>query len=656
MSGVAGYFNIQAAPKGSLRSLEQMVWSLRHRGPDGFGFFQDDLTGLGRAHLCTTEPEIGLQPLCNEDQTVWVAADGEIYNHTDLRSQLVQKGHRFAGDSDMEVLVHLYEEKDVNFLSELNGQYAIALYDTRKQVLLLARDRMGICPLFYCCHGGSCYFASEMKAVFAADRSVPCQINSQVLQDIFTFWSPVGADTIFTGVEQVQPGHFVEVSRQGISQQRPYWHLTYAEEPVDPVSEEELAEELQTLLTDAVRLRLQAHVPIGAYLSGGLDSSVVTALIRRCSAHPLSTFAVAFEDAVYDERQKQLRVSKHLQTEHEQIVCRYADIARCFPRVIFHTETPILRTAPAPLFLLSGLARKRGCPVILSGEGADEIFGGYDLFKEAKVRAFISVQPDSACRAMLLKRLYPYLALSPTRSASFAKQFFATTVHPESDLFYAHQPRWKNGRFLIGFLSDALTADDYSPLEKMRGFVASSMHGQDFFTRAQYVESRLLLPNYLLSSQGDRMTMAHSVAGRYPFLDHRVVEFAARVPGRLKMKGLQEKYLLKKAMRGLLPAATVQRKKQPYLAPDIPSFFGGAVPPYVEHLLSPGYLNTTGLFKPAMVTNLVGKCRAGSRQGFRENMALVGILSTQSLYEQFVENRLTDCPESLGKTKKIIQM
>lgn len=656
MSGIAGYFNIQASPKGSLRCLEQMVWALRHRGPDGFGFYQDALTGLAHARLCTIDPETGWQPVCNEDRSVWVIADGEIFNHAALRTQLVQQGHRFAGHSDTEVLVHLYEEKGVDFLLELNGQYAIALYDARSRRLFLARDRMGICPLFYCRHQGRCYFGSEMKAVFSADPSLPRQIDSQVLHDIFTCWSPVGADTVFAGMRQLLPGHVVEVSAQGIGEQRPYWTLAYNSGPDCQGSVAELAEELRALLTDAVRLRVQADVPIGAYLSGGLDSSVIAALIRQCTKTPLQTFAVAFDDAVYDERQEQLRVSEYLQTEHERIVCSYADIARVFPEVIFHAETPIIRTAPAPMFLLSGLAREHGCPVVLSGEGSDEILGGYDLFKEAKVRAFISVQPDSACRAMLLKRLYPYLALSPTRSAGYARQFFATTVHPESDLFYAHQPRWKNGRFLTGFLSDSQTTDQYSSLEKIHAFMASSMQGQDFFTRAQSVESRLLLPNYLLSSQGDRMGMAHSVAGRYPFLDHRVVEFAARIPGRLKMKGLQEKYLLKKAVHGLLPAATVQRKKQPYMAPDIPSFFGTAVPPYVEHLLSPAYLSTTQLFKTAMVASLVEKCRAKSRQGFRENMALVGILSTQSLYDQFVENWRVECPASLEKTKKLIRM
>jgi asparagine synthase (glutamine-hydrolysing) len=364
---------------------------------------------------------------------------------------------------------------------------------------------------------------------------------------------------------------------------------------------------------------------------------------------------VAFEDAVYDERQEQAKVISYLHTEHDQVVCSYADIAEAFPQVIYHAETPIIRTAPAPLFLLSAMVRKHDYKVVLTGEGSDEILGGYDLFKEAKVRAFISTQPDSACRAMLLKRLYPYLALSPTRSASYARQFFATDIHPDSDVFYAHQPRWKNGQFLNRFLSDETKTSPYSPVEKAAKSLAGEMEGQDFFTRAQYVESKLLLANYLLSSQGDRMGMAHSVESRFPFLDHRVVEFAARIPIRLKMKGLNEKYLLKKAMRGLLPESIVKRKKQPYMAPDILSFFGTTPPQYVEHLLSPDSLNKSGLFNADMVVNLVEKCRVKARQGFRENMALVGVLSTQTLYDQFVENWRAESPAVFKNIRRIIQ-
>jgi len=654
MCGIAGYFNILAPPQESIRTLEQMIWSLRHRGPDGFGFFQDRLVGFAHARLSIIDLEGGWQPICNEDRSIWVIFNGEIFNYIELRAQLIQRGHQFSTDSDTEVIVHLYEENGIDFVQELNGQFAIALYDTTKRTVILARDRMGIRPLFFCRHQGRCYFASEIKAIFSADSTLPRNIAPQTLQDIFTFWSPVGEETIFSGVQQVKPGHLLVVNEQGIGDQHRYWDIEYCSPPFMD-SEDELAEELRALLIDAVRLRLRADVPVGAYLSGGLDSSVITSLIRHYTPNRLRTFSVVFDDAVYDERNEQAKVIDYLQTEHDQVVCSYADIAEVFPQVIYHTETPIIRTAPAPLFLLSALVRKHNYKVVLTGEGSDEILGGYDIFKEAKVRAFIARSPDSTCRSMLLKRLYPYLALSPTRSANFAKQFFATDVHPESDLFYAYRPRWKNGQFLNRFLSDDCKSPQYSPEEKILHVFADQLKGQPFFTRAQHVESKLLLANYLLSSQGDRMAMAHSVEGRFPFLDHRVVEFAARIPIHLKMKGLNEKYLLKKAMKGLLPDEIVQRTKQPYMAPDIPSFFSANTPPYVDFLLSPDSLKQSGLFNTDVVTNLVAKCGVKARQGFRENMALVGILSTQCLHDQFIANWQQDCPLTLQNTRRIIQ-
>lgn len=654
MCGIAGYFNIASPPEKSMHCLEKMIWPLRHRGPDGFGFFQDALTGFAHARLSIIDLEGGWQPLCNEDRSVWVIFNGEIFNYIELREQLTGQGHHFSTNSDTEVLVHLYEEKGASFVQDLNGQFAIALYDTRKQSILLARDRMGIRPLFYCQHKGRCYFGSEIKAIFSADSTLPRSIDPQVLQDIFTLWSPVGSDTIFAGVLQLQPGHILEINRQGVGIQQQYWDIDY-HTPAFDASEDELVEELRSLLIDSVRLQLRADVPVGAYLSGGLDSSVITALIRHYTTNPLRTFSVAFEDAVYDERPQQAKVIHYLQTQHDQVVCSYADIADAFPKVIYHTETPIIRTAPAPLFLLSALVRKHDYKVVLTGEGSDEILGGYDLFKEAKVRAFISAHPDSACRAMLLKQLYPYLALSPTRSANYARQFFSTDVHPDSDVFYAHQLRWKNGQFLNRFLAEERKDPHYSSVTKAAKSLAGKLDGQDFFTRAQYVESKLLLANYLLSSQGDRMGMANSVEGRYPFLDHRVVEFAARIPVRLKMKGLNEKYLLKKAMQGLLPAAIVERKKQPYMAPDILSFFGATIPPYVDYLLSPDCLKKSELFNADMVANLVEKCRVKARQGFRENMALVGVLSTQMLYDQFIKYWRSECPAVLENTRRVIQ-
>lgn len=653
MCGIAGYFTFHQQPEKDLRLLERMIWPLRHRGPDGFGFFQDERVGLAHSRLSIIDLEGGWQPIHNEEKNVWVVFNGEIFNYSELRMDLLDKGHVFSTNSDTEVIVHLYEEHGKQFVDHLNGQFAIALYDARKQSLLLVRDRLGIRPLFYTIHNGRILFGSEIKAIFSASSEIPRRLNPSVHSEIFTFWSPLGTKTIFHQVEQVEAGHLLEVKTSGVGESKQYWDVSF--EPsssTDQPSAGQLQEELKALLIDAVRLRLRADVPVGAYMSGGLDSATITSLVRHYTDNPLKTFSVVFEDHVYDESDMQAEMVAYLKTDHHKVNCSYSTIADAFPDVIFHAEVPILRTAPAPLYLLSALVRQNDYKVVLTGEGADEILGGYDLFKEAKVRAFIAKEPNSSCRAMLLKKLYPYLALSPTKSASYAKQFFSTDIDPESQIFYGHMPRWKNGEYLSRFFTDSYMHHVSSPIGSVTSKFSEKLKGKDYFSRAQYTESKLLLGNYLLSSQGDRMAMANSVEGRFPFLDHRVVEFAARLPIGLKMKGLNEKYLLKQAIADILPQSVNQRKKQPYMAPDILSFFGGdRIPDYIDHCLSEDSIRDAGCFRTDAVNKLVAKCRKGARQGFRENMALVGILSSQLLYEQFIKNWRVDTPETIPNTR-----
>ncbi len=655
MCGITGVFNFGGRGPVELRTLEQMIVTLKHRGPDGYGFYQDDVVGLAHARLSIIDLEGGWQPIHNEDKTLWVVFNGEIFNYLELRKELEDRGHRFATHSDTEVIVHLYEEKGERCLEDLNGQFAIALYDTRARSLFLARDRMGIRPLFYTTYGGRFYFGSEVKSIFAANPGIPRTIDVRVLQETFTFWMPGGEDTMFAGVRQLLPGHWMRVFPTGRTECREYWDIPFGAS-ADPEQRDVdgYAEELRALLIDATRLRLRADVPVGAYLSGGLDSSALTALVRNYTGNDLKTFSVAFQDAVYDESDYQRQVSAHLGTEHHVVECDYKAIADAFSRVVWHAETPILRTAPTPLLLLSGLVRQTGYKVVLTGEGADEILGGYDLFKEAKIRAFVHRNPDSAFRALLFKRLYPYLALSPTRSAAYARQFFDTAADPDAELFYAHGPRWKTTERIQMFLSMDVRAQLCgSPVTKLAERLSGKLEGLDYFARAQYVEARVLLPNYLLSSQGDRMAMANSVEGRFPFLDHRVVEFACRIPPKMRMRGLDEKHVLKQAVRDLLPESVTSRKKQPYMAPDALSFFADGEADCIRQYLSPEALLNAGLFQPAAVAKLVQKCRKPGRQGFRENMALVGILSTQILHDKFVRNFRVEVPEVLENVKVV---
>jgi asparagine synthase (glutamine-hydrolysing) len=380
------------------------------------------------------------------------------------------------------------------------------------------------------------------------------------------------------------------------------------------------------------------------YLSGGLDSSVVAALVRHADRGPLRTFSVTFDDPEFDEQSYQQDVIRFLDTEHSEVRCTPADIARAFPEVVRHTEKPVLRTAPAPLYLLSRLARDSGYKVVLTGEGADEVLGGYDIYKEAKIRRFWGVDPASSRRPLLLRRLYPYLASFNGQPDAYLRAFFGAGLDDLDNPLFSHLPRWASTSGLKRFLSKEVRAE-IGPSDGHAALLRTIPPGYrqwDPFCQAQYLETTQLLPGYILSSQGDRVAMAHAVEGRFPFLDYRLVEFAARIPPRLKMRGLDEKYILKRTAAALVPASVRTRKKQPYRAPEARSFFPAdpATAPcdYAEELLSAGRVAEFGVFSATAVDKLVAKVRTGRASGARDNMALTGILSTQLVLEQFVKN------------------
>lgn len=638
MCGIAGILNLSSGPAPTREALVPMIHSLHHRGPDGFGFYSDADVGLAHARLSIIDLAGGQQPIHNEDRTVWVVFNGEIFNYVELRATLERDGHKFYTQSDTEVIVHAYETYGENFVHHLNGQFAIALWDNRHKRLILARDRTGIRPLMYTIHGNRLLFASEVKAIFA-DPSVPRRFDVEAIGQIFTYWSALPPATTFEGIRSLPPGHLAVVENAKIRIAK-YWDWEFPADPIPAGDEDRFAEELKALLVDAVRLQLRSDVPVGAYLSGGLDSSIITSLIKHYTDTPLRTFSVTFEDDEFDESGYQERMVASLGTNHTSIRCTKADIRAAFPRAVWHTEMPLVRTAPTPLMLLSGAVRRANYKVVLTGEGADEVFGGYDLFKEAKIRRFCARMPNSTKRPQILARLYPYLKHSPAATPAFREQFFKQGAEHSNRAFFAHIPRWTTTQRLWQFLHpDVRSAlqhfDAYAAIEREMppGIGAWPPLGRD-----QYVEAHTLLAGYLLSSQGDRVGMANSIEGRFPFLDHRVIEFANRLPARYKIRGLTEKYLLKKAMRGLVPEAIRTRTKQPYRAPDVASFFENGRPAdYVEDLFSEPRLRASGMFEAKAVRKLYEKCRAGRAIGFADNMAFVGVLSTLLAEELFIK-------------------
>ncbi|MDH4027606.1 MAG: asparagine synthase (glutamine-hydrolyzing) [Nitrospirota bacterium] len=641
MCGIAGIFNLYDEKEISMDTLRKMTAIIRHRGPDGFGFYKDKRAGLAHARLSIIDLDGGWQPMHNEDKTIWITFNGEIFNYIELREGLISKGHRFHTKSDTEVIVHSYEEYGTDCLKYFNGQFAFAIWDKNKDMLFIARDRVGIRPLFYTSVNGSILFASEIKSLFADER-VRREIDHRALDQIFTFWMNIPPRTAFKDIMELPAGHYMTV-KNGDCRVMQYWDLDFT--ACDSIkSEEEYAEELRELLISSTRLRLRADVSVGAYLSGGIDSSVITALIKKYTNNPLRTFSVAFHDEAYDESIYQKHMIEYLNTDHSEIRCSYSDIGSIFPDVIWHTEMPVLRTAPAPLYLLSKLVRENGYKVVLTGEGADEILAGYDIFKETKVRRFLEKNPASICRPLILKKLYPYLENSPTKSLHYSKAFFDVDMSNYPDRYYSHVPRWDLTSKIKFFFSDNIRDElnGYNKFDELSSLLSNNMDSFDHLSKAQYLEIRTLLSNYLLSSQGDRMAMGNSVEGRYPFLDYRVIEFCCKLPPNLRMRTLTEKYILKKSMNDLLPESIIARTKQPYMAPDSRSFFAGGTLDYVGEMFSENALKRCGCFDVRKTKMIFEKCRKGLTIGFKDNMAFVGILSTQILYDLFVERFKAD--------------
>jgi asparagine synthase (glutamine-hydrolysing) len=366
----------------------------------------------------------------------------------------------------------------------------------------------------------------------------------------------------------------------------------------------------------------------------------------------LVTFSIAFSDQQFDESQFQRQMAAHLGTEHHVVQATHADIGRAFPDVVWHTEVPIMRTAPAPMFLLSKLVRETGFKVVLTGEGADEFLAGYDIFKEAKVRRFWAQQPESRLRPLLLKRLYPDIGGLARSHLEFLAAFFGEGLSEVESPWYSHAVRWRNNRRTRRFLDEGiLAASEARHFEPLGMALPAEFKRWGPLARAQYLEITTFLSQYLLSSQGDRMGMAHSIEGRFPFLDCRLVEFCNGLDPRLKLRCLREKYLLKRAAQPWLPDLIRQRPKRPYRAPVHRSFFNQATPDYVRVLLAPASLKESGLFKPGPVEQLVNKIRGGSPVGETDDMALAGILSTQLLHQLFIKNFRR--PDPLSATDRV---
>jgi asparagine synthase (glutamine-hydrolysing) len=474
---------------------------------------------------------------------------------------------------------------------------------------------------------------------------LPRRFDDVGLDQFLTFWTPVAPRTIFEGIEEIEPGTVRTYTPTQVRSTR-CWDPSYLPAEADPACTLEDAVDLvREGLEKATSLRmLRADVPVGSYLSGGLDSSFVAALGLRAKGSKFSTFSLRFEDAEYDETAYQRQMVDFLGSDHHEVLVSRGDIATVFPDVIRHTERPVLRTAPAPLYLLSQLVRKAGIKVVLTGEGADEMFAGYDLFREAKIRRFWAKQPQSQRRAQLLERLYPYLARSPVSQRAMTRQFFGQHLDRASDPGFGHAIRWQGAAALKRLLAPDMR-EQLRDTDAVAELLQDSPAGFDRWaplSQDQYLEIRTLMSGYLLSSQGDRMLMAHSVEGRFPFLDRHVGALAESLPPSYKLRVLDEKHVLKRAAAGLVPASIRERAKQPYRAPDALSFAEPAAAEWINEIASEQALADAGVFAPSAGRRLIEKCFARAADGQfsnSDNMGIVGILSTQLVHHYFVRHR-----------------
>lgn len=640
MCGIAGFtvpFGLTAQERCARygERIRRMSASLEHRGPDAQRAVLLDGIVLGHARLSIVDLAGGAQPMRDPETGVTVVFNGEIFNYIELRSQL-EPGYAFRTRSDTEVLLASYLRRGIDCVLEFIGQFAFAIHDPRTRVLWLARDRVGILPLVYAATPGGFVFASEAKAIFAGGFLAP-ELDPAAVKQTLQLWSPVPPRTTFAGVSQLAPGSIACWSEGRLTTRR-YWDVDLGVAPRPDLDAATACEELGALLEDAVRLRLRADVPVAAYLSGGLDSSVLSAIAQSQLGGTLATFSVGFADRNFDEREFQDEMARRLASRHHSVFVTAREIGELLPAVARHAEQILLRSAPAPLLRLSELVRASGTKVVLTGEGSDEIFLGYDLYRETQVRQFWARQPRSTARPALLGRLYPYLPMS-RQGSDLLQQFFGIGLEDPGSPGFSHLPRWSASgrilRFLARDFAEQAAAED--PLVSVLATLPARVRGWKPLARAQYLEMQTLLSGYLLGAQGDRMLMGHSVEGRFPFLDHRLIEFAARLPVWLKLLGLKEKWILKRYAARWVPERILQRKKYPYRAPIAAALTGATAPAWTHALLSRDGVRTVGVFDDAKVERLLAKLSAGvAAPSEADSQALTAIATTQLIADQLL--------------------
>jgi len=599
MCGICGIYCFEPLKPSDHELVRKMTAALVHRGPDDEGYYFDQKVGLGMRRLSIIDLVSGHQPIHNESQDIWTIYNGEIYNFPELRKRLIKKGHEFYTGSDTEVIIHLYEEEGENFVNELNGMFAIALWDKKKGELLLVRDRLGVKPLHYLLLNNQFYFSSEIKSLLKTGYQK--EMDFEGLSQFFTFEYIPAPKTIFKGIKKLLPGEMMIV-RDNVLKTQTYWDLRYEQEPGKEKSEEDYQEEIYRRLKESVRMRLISDVPLGVFLSGGIDSSTVTALMSEVSTK-IKTFSIGFREKSFNELDYAHKVASFFGTDHREFIVESNLVKELVPVLMNYLDEPLADASIIPSYIISKLARQY-VTVALAGEGGDELFAGYDTYKAYKVAQFYRKVPRFI-RKNLVKKAVNLLPASKKRlSFEFkAKKFILGVEYPPEIANFiwwgAYTPQEKERLFSAELNSLVQREQPYLPIF----FHLKNCKAREALDKLGYLDLKLYLQDDLLV-KADRMSMANSLEIRVPFLDYTFVEFASSIPSSLKLRGWNSKYILKKTIQKLLPREILSRRKIGF---DIPLgvWIKNELRDFVTAVLSPSNLKKHNLFNSSYVSRLL---------------------------------------------------